>query len=211
VNPWSNSRMDPSIALRRRRAEQQRSVPLNSARSEELVQRLLVSWGRRDLDGFVECLAEDVEWYDPAMPDPPARGRGAVKEFAGAVLSAFPDFTYEVLPPMCFAEEGTRCAIKWRSSGTHVRRLEPLGYAPTGRRVEIEGVDLLDFEGELVKRILTAFDPLPAAEQLLGIRLRPRPGTWRARLAVRVQRTLAWLARARRFSATTPHANRESD
>lgn len=171
---------------------------MSSARSEEVVRRLLASWDARDPEGFANCLTDDVEWYDPAMPDPPARGRGAVKEFADAVLHAFPDFTYEVLPPICVAADGTRCAVKWRITGSHVRSLEPLGYAPTGRRVEIEGVDVLDLEGELVKRILTAFDPLPAAEQLLGIRLRPTPGTWRAWLAVRVQRTLAWLMRAKR-------------
>jgi hypothetical protein len=64
--------------------------------------------------------------------------------------------------------------------------------------VEIEGVDVFDLEGEQVKRILTAFEPLPAAEQLLGLRLRPTPGTWRAWLAVRIQRTLAWSACSRR-------------
>jgi len=171
---------------------------LSSARAEEVVRRLLACWDARDLEGFANCLADDVEWYDPAMPDPPARGRAAVKAFAEAVIRAFPDFTYEVLPPICVAADGTRCAVKWRISGSHVRSLEPLGYAPTGRRVEIEGVDVLDLEGEQVKRILTAFDPLPAAEQLLGMRLRPTPGTWRAWLAVRVQRTLAWLARSKR-------------
>jgi hypothetical protein len=59
-------------------------------------------------------------------------------------------------------------------------------------------VDLLEFEGERIRRILTAFDPLPAAEQLLGMRLRPAAGTWRAFLAVRVQRAVAWLARRKR-------------
>jgi hypothetical protein len=174
------------------------SVALSSIRAEEVVQRLLASWDARDMEGFANCLADDIEWYDPAMPNPPARGRAAAKVFAEAVIRAFPDFTYEVLPPICIAADGTRCAIKWRISGSHVRSLEPLGYAPTGRRVEIEGVDVLDLEGGRVKRILTAFDPLPAAEQLLGMHLRPIPGTRRAWLAVTVQRTLAWLTRARR-------------
>ena len=170
---------------------------MSGTRSEEVVQRLVASWNARDLESFVDCLADDVEWYDPAMPDPPVRGRAAVRGFAEAVLHAFPDFTYAILPPICVAADGTRCAVKWRISGSHVRSLEPLGYAPTGRRVEIEGVDVLDLEGEHVTRILTAFDLLPAAEQLLGMRLRPTPGTWRAWLAARVQRTLAWLARSR--------------
>lgn len=171
---------------------------MNGTGAEEVVRRLLASWDARDLAGFAGCLTDDVEWYDPAMPDPPARGRDAVRAFAEAVLRAFPDFTYEVLPPICVSADGTRCAVKWRISGSHVRALEPPGYAPTGRRAVFEGVDVLDLEGDRVRRILTAFDPLPAAEQLLGMRLRPTPGTRRAWLAVRAQRALAWMARLRR-------------
>jgi predicted ester cyclase len=171
---------------------------MDVAQAEEVVRRLLAAWDGRDLEGLVGCLSDDVEWYDPAMPEPPAHGRGAVKAWAEAVVRAFPDFRYEVLPPLCFAGDGSRCAVKWRISGSHLFALEPPGYAPTGRRVEFEGVDLLEFEGERVRRILTAFDPLPAAEQLLGLRLRPVPGTWRGFLAVRLQWAAAWLARRRR-------------
>ncbi len=166
--------------------------------AERVVERLVASWEARDLDGLVECLSEDVEWYDPAMPDPPARGRAAVRAFAEAVIRAFPDFRYEILPPICHAADGSRCAVKWRVTASHLGLLEPPGYAPTGRRAELEGVDLLELEGERVRRILTAFDALPAAEQLLGMRLRPVPGTWPGFLAVRVQRVLAWLARLKR-------------
>jgi hypothetical protein len=171
---------------------------LPDSRTEDVVRRVLAFWDARDLDSFAACLTDDVEWYDPAMAEPPARGRAAVREFAEAVIRAFPDFRYEVLPPMCVSSDGTRCAVNWRIRASHIRPLEPLGYAPTGRRVEIEGVDVLDLEGEKVKRILTAFDPLPAAEQLLGMHLRPAPGTWRAWVAVQVQRGLAWLARSRK-------------
>lgn len=166
--------------------------------AETVVQRLVASWEARDLAALVSCLSDDVEWYDPAMPDPPARGRAAVRAFAEAVIRAFPDFRYEVLPPICFAKDGSRCAVKWRISASHLAPLEPPGYAATGRRAEFEGVDLLEFEGERVRRILTAFDPLPVAEQLLGWRLRPVPGTWRGFVAVRVQRAAAWLARRKR-------------
>ncbi|HSB78902.1 MAG TPA: nuclear transport factor 2 family protein [Candidatus Methylomirabilis sp.] len=171
---------------------------MDIAGAEAVVKRLLASWEARDFEAFVACLSDDVEWYDPAMPDPPARGRAAVRAFSEAVVRAFPDFRYEVLPPICFAVDGSRCAVKWRISGSHLARLEPPGYAPTGRRAEFEGVDVLDFEGGQVRQIMTVFDPLPAAEQLLGVRLRPTPGTWRGFFAVQVQRVAAWLARRRR-------------
>ena len=160
--------------------------------------RLLAAWNARDLDAFVELLSEDVEWHDPAMAQPPARGRAAAREFAETVLEAFPDFRYEVEGPICAAADGSRYAIVWRISATHQKPLRPLGYAPTGRRATIEGVDVLDVHDGKVTRIRTAFDPVFAAEQFLGMPLRPVPGTWRATLAVSIQRFLARIARARR-------------
>jgi steroid delta-isomerase-like uncharacterized protein len=168
---------------------------MNGQAATDVAQKLLDAWNGRCLDEFVALLAEDVEWYDPAMPDPPARGRAAVRAFAEAVLRAFPDFRYEIQPPICRADDGSRCAIVWRISATHLHPLEPPGYAPTGRQATIEGVDVLDVRDGRVTRILTAFDVLPAAEQLLGLSLRPKPGTWRAGAAVALQRTLALVAR----------------
>lgn len=164
----------------------------------DIANRLLDAWNERDLDKFVGLLAEEVEWYDPAMTQPPARGRAAVREFSEAVLEAFPDFRYEVDAPICTAADGSRCAIVWRISATHQRPLRPLGYAPTGRRASFEGVDVLDIRNGQIIRIRTAFDPVLAAEQLLGTHLRPVPGTWRAAFAVLAQRFLAWMARRRK-------------
>ena len=176
-------------------------APSNGASPTDIANRLLDAWNARDLDGFVGLLAEDVEWYDPAMPQPPARGRAAVREFSETVLEAFPDFHYEVDGPICEAPDGSRCAILWRISATHQRSLRPLGYAPTGLRASLEGVDVLDIRDGQITRIRTAFDPILAAEQLLGMRLRPTPGTFRATFAVAVQRFLAWIARGRRRDA----------
>ncbi|RJQ56689.1 MAG: DUF4440 domain-containing protein [Actinobacteria bacterium] len=171
---------------------------MSSAAAEDIARSLLAAWNARDLEAFVALLAEDVEWYDPAMPQPPARGRPAVRAFAEAVLEAFPDFEYEVQEPLCSADDGSRCAIVWRISATHLHPLRPLGYAPTRRKADFDGVDVLDIREGKVTRILTAFDLLPAAEQLLGLRLRPVPGTWRAKGAVAVQRAVAYFARRKK-------------
>jgi steroid delta-isomerase-like uncharacterized protein len=167
----------------------------------EIANRLLAAWNARDLDGFVGMLSEDVEWHDPTMPRPPARGRAAVREFAEAVIEAFPDFRYELDGPICVAPDGSRVAISWRITATNERPLRPMGYAPTGRRIDVQGVDVLEIRDGKVARIRTAFDPVVAAEQLLGIGLRPVPGTLRAGIALAVQRCLAWVARRRRPGA----------
>lgn len=166
----------------------------------DIAQRMLAAWNARDMDMFVALLADDVEWYDPAMAQPPARGIVAVRAFAEAVLHAFPDFRYEIQEPICSAADGSRCAIVWRISATHLLPLAPLGYVPTGRRASFEGVDVIDVRAGKVSRILTAFDPVIPAEQLTGLTLRPVPGTWRAHLAVAAQRLIA------RWARRTPHA-----
>ena len=170
----------------------------NTLGATQLASRLLDAWNARDLDGFVELLSEDIEWHDPAMAQPPLRGRAAAREYAQAILEAFPDFHYEVVGPICAAPDASRCAIVWRISATHLKPLRPLGFAPTGRLARIDGVDVLDVRDGKIVRIRTAFDPVAAAEQFLGMQLRPVPGTWRATFAVLVQRVLARIARARR-------------
>ena len=170
---------------------------MSELRAEEIVKELLAAWNARDLDGLVALLAEDVEWYDPAMTDPPARGKEAVKAFSESVLEAFPDFTFEMVPPLCSSSDGSRCAFRWRITATHSRPLRPMGYAPTNRTATMEGVDVLEIRDGKVAAILTAFDPLPAAEQLLGMKLRPAMGTFRGWMAVALQRLLAFFARRR--------------
>lgn len=167
--------------------------------AESVTRQLLDAWNARDVPRYVGLMTEDVEWYDPAMPQPPARGRAAVQAFSESVLRAFPDFRYEVLGPLCVSADGTHCAVHWRITATHTAPLTPPGYAPTGRTMRQEGIDLLEFRGNQVARILTCFDVIAAAEQVTGMTLRAAPGSPRERLMVFVQRLVAaWARRSTR-------------
>lgn len=163
-----------------------------------LAAQLLDAWNARDLETLLGLLDDDVVWYDPGMAYPPAKGRPAVRSFAEAVLRAFPDFRYEILDPVYAAPDGSRCVIHWRITATHTASLTPPGFAPTHRQFRQEGLDLLEARAGRITRILTCFDAIAGAEQLLALRLRPAPGSMLERLLVLVQRLLA--ARARRSS-----------
>jgi hypothetical protein len=76
-------------------------------------------------------------------------------------------------------------------TATNLGPLDPPGFAPTGRRLEVQGVDMLDFRDGQVSSIRTYFDVLRAAEQLLEMRLRPYPHSFRERLFVFLQRLRA--------------------
>ena len=165
---------------------------------EQRVRSMVDAWNAKDIDAYLGYLTEDVVWSDPAMPAP-CVGRKAVAEFSRSVLRAFPDFQYSIRGPICTSIDGQHCAVPWRIVATHTERLEPPGYAPTGRTASFEGVDLLTFAGEKVSRIETLFDVLVPAEQFLSLRIRPRVGTVQEKVAVIFQRLFAaWLRAFRR-------------
>ena len=168
--------------------------------ARSMADQLLDAWNTRDIPRYMSLLSEEIEWYDPAMLQPPARGLPEVQAFAESILHAFPDFSYEMLEPVCVSLDGNRCAVPWRIKATHVAQLSPPGFAPTNRQLDQEGIDLIDVVDGKVTRILTCFDPVAAGEQVLGIRLRPVPGSLRERVLVILQRLAAF--RARRLTST---------
>jgi steroid delta-isomerase-like uncharacterized protein len=163
---------------------------MNAAEAVAVAERIVETWNAQDLPSFFGLLTEDVWWDDPAMPAP-AAGADAVRRFIETVLRAFPDFHVAIRPPICVALDGSRCALPWRITGTHVAPLDPPGWAPTNRRAEFDGVDLLEFRGGKVCRITTLFNPVEPASQLLGLTQRPAPGSMQERLVVGLQRLLA--------------------
>lgn len=160
-----------------------------------LAMQLLDAWNARDISRFTDLLSDDIEWYDPGMPKPPTHGKDAVRAFAESMLRAFPDFRYEIVEPVCVSSDGSRCAVPWRITATHTVRLDPPGFASTGRTMCQEGVDLIDVKNNKITRILTCFDSIAAAEQMLGVTIRPEPGTFRERVTVYLQRIAAFRAR----------------
>jgi steroid delta-isomerase-like uncharacterized protein len=164
--------------------------------AEVVARRLLDVWNARDLDAFAEMLHDDARWYDCGMPEPPAVGRPALRAFASTILTAFPDFTYTIREPICVSADGTRCVFAWQINATASGWMRPPGFAPTGRRVSFPGVDVLDVRDGRISSIETYFDAAAAAEQLAGMRLRPKPGSIQEKILVAVQRLHArWLRR----------------
>ncbi len=153
------------------------------------VDAVMAAWNARDLDNFTALLTPDVYWHDLGMPSPPAVGREAVRRFSESVLRAFPDFRYEIRPPICIAEDGSRCVVPWTITARQTGFFDPPGFAPTGGSVRFDGLDYLEFRDGLISRIETRFDPADPIEQLYGWQLRPAPGSWR-------ERGLVWLQRA---------------
>jgi steroid delta-isomerase-like uncharacterized protein len=173
----------------------------DSHSSAKVVEEFITAWNARELDRAFQMLSEDAVWDDPAM-SAPAAGRQGIRAFAEAVLSAFPNFAITLRGPICSSSDGATCAVPWRIKATHLRPLAP-GYGPTRRSATIDGIDYIQFRGSQIASIETFFDLRAAASQLLGVQLRPRPGSFRERLLVSLQRVVAAIVR---FFSPAPKA-----
>ncbi len=158
----------------------------------------LEAWNSHVPDRVLALATEDVLWEDPTIPGGRARGHAEVRSWLVSFWRAFPDMTFAFLdgasheqPDALYVSGcGRRVAAPWRCHGTLLGPLDPPGFAPTGRKLELAGVDLYAFRGGRVCHVRTITDLQDAARQA---GLLPRAGGAGERIAVLLQRMRARL------------------
>jgi steroid delta-isomerase-like uncharacterized protein len=114
----------------------------------------------RDPDGIVEFGAED--YVDDFVAVGQFHGREAIRGFFREVFAAFPDFQMTV--DRIVADESS-AVVQWHLSGTFSGA--PFqGVHPTGRRVELRGVDVMEIAGGLIRRNTIYYDGASFARQI---------------------------------------------
>ena len=148
---------------------------------------------------------------DPAMFGETAHGRHEFRAFIEIFFHAFPDVHLEGTGALYLALEGTGLALPWRMTGTFTGELafwgkrygsKPPTLAPTGRAIDIEGIDLYEFRDGLISRHTLLYDVYDFSQQigLLPSRDRKVPA-----LMLLAQRLIASRSRRRtRAKKTSP-------
>jgi steroid delta-isomerase-like uncharacterized protein len=157
----------------------------------EFVERYEAAWNGCDTAAMAELLTEDIVWTDPALPEP-ARGIPAVQEFMRSTFRAFPDVRFSQPDPPALAVSGDVVLWTWHMEGTNRGAIDPPGFAPTGRRIGIDGVDEWLMRDGRIYRYRAFYDMNEVARQL---GLVPPPGSRAERGMIAVQRLRARLAR----------------
>jgi steroid delta-isomerase-like uncharacterized protein len=165
--------------------------------------RWLEAWNTHDLDALTALIAEDIIWDDPAMFGETVQGRDEFRAFTETFFRAFPDVRFEVVGRLYLATDGLGMAAPWRMTATFTGDLaqwgkrfgaNPPAYAPTGRRVDIEGIDLYELRDGLLSRWTILYDLFGFSQQL---GLAPPTGSPLTRLMIRGQRLAAPFMRRR--------------
>jgi len=110
------------------------------------IQNLTDAWNSHEIDVVLTYYSEDYEGVDIAEARV-QHGRVAVKEMLLRYWQAFPDLYFTVQSTV--AEEN-RIAISWSAEGTH--RGQIMHIPPTGHRVEVKGISVIEVKDGVVVR-----------------------------------------------------------
>lgn len=132
--------------------------------AEEFHQRWLEAWNSHDAEKVLACLAEDIVIDDSGWPRT-MRGHADVREFVDYTWRAFPDMRYEKVG-LYLDPDAPRSAGYWRCFATHTGPIDPPGLAPTGKRIEFEGVEFNEFRDGKLVRLRGMFDMADVMRQL---------------------------------------------
>jgi len=153
--------------------------------------RYVAAWNGCDTGAMAELVTDDIVWADPALAQP-ARGVAEVQEFMRTSFRAFPDLRFGEPDPPALAIAGDVVLWCWSMKGTHTGTIDPPGFAPTGRRMHVDGVDRWTMRDGRIASYRAFYDMNDLARQL-GIV--PPPGSRAERAMVALQRLQARLAR----------------
>jgi steroid delta-isomerase-like uncharacterized protein len=152
--------------------------------ARDFAERWQRAWNSRVAEEVTSMCTEDVLWHDP-LTEQAERGRAAVAEYLRGVWRTFPDLEFGWPEGPYASLDGERLALHWHATGTMLGPMEPPGFAPTGRRADLDGVDLLELREGLVCAYNGFFDARGVGQQ---VGVLPASGSRGERIAVALQR-----------------------
>ncbi len=159
---------------------------------QEFAQRYAAAWNGRDSSAMDALVTDDIVWFDPALPQP-ARGKADVRAFMEDSWRAFPDLRFSEPDPPFLVAEDDKVAWAWRMQGTFSGApIEPPGFAPTGRRMDVRGIDEWLMRDGRIAHYRAYYDATDLSRQL-GIV--PERGSGAERAVVALQRLQARMRR----------------
>ena len=136
---------------------------MSAQENKEKARRLLEeAFGRGELEIVDEVLDPDFVCYDPNSESGAVRGADTIKQEIEWFRNAMPDLTYTVEDQVA---EGDKVVTRYRTTGTH--QGEFFGVAPTGKSIEMSGIqiDRFDESGKMVEE-WPEYDMLGAMKQM---------------------------------------------
>jgi steroid delta-isomerase-like uncharacterized protein len=133
-----------------------------TSNSLQVFQSYAEAWNQHDADGIVATFAQGGTYADPTTPGPLTGA--AIGEYARGLWNAFPDLSFEMARMM--EGEGGSLSAEWVMRGVNSGSM--MGLPPTGRAVEVRGVDIAMVEDGKLRSVQGYFDS-GAVPRALGL------------------------------------------
>ena len=146
---------------------------LDHAWVEGFAKRWEAAWNSHEQARLLELMTDDIVYDDSSWPTT-LRGHGDVRTLLEFFWRAFPDLRFETVEGPYIVPGQPKAAFYWTGSGTHTGPIDPPGFAPTGKRIELEGVDLHEYRGGRVCRVRVVYDTMDVGRQIGTV---PKPGS----------------------------------
>lgn len=124
-----------------------------------VAERYFDAWNRADPEAITAIFTDDGIYADPTVSQ--GLDRTATAVYAAGLFSAFPDLAFTVEKQTC--DEGLVMAT-WRMTGTNRGSFN--GLPPSGREIDVLGVDAITVVDDRVKSVVGYFDTKVIPEQL---------------------------------------------
>jgi steroid delta-isomerase-like uncharacterized protein len=159
----------------------------------EVTERWMQGWNEQDANLLLAQLADSFEYTDPAWPST-ITDAAEVRRFTAACWRAMPDVRFTEPLGLFTSTDGNAACAPWHMSATFSDRFDPPGYAGTGQRIEIDGVDVFEVEDGKITRLRTIYDAMEIGR---AIGLVPARGSRAERMGAKLQGLMAKRRRRR--------------
>jgi steroid delta-isomerase-like uncharacterized protein len=131
---------------------------------QTFIDRYNAAWNAHDVDAIVSMHTEDSVFENHVTGDVNV-GREQIGRAISGIFGVFPDLTFETR--RAYIREDL-VVQEWTASGTHEGTMTRAGIeiAPTGRRVEYKGMDVIPIQDGLVARKDVYSDSITLLRQL---------------------------------------------
>jgi steroid delta-isomerase-like uncharacterized protein len=127
--------------------------------ADKLVGAYFDAWNAHDGAAMAQLFSPGGTYADPTTGDSVPASR--LPQVVDALTAAFPDLAFE---RRSATGEGTSRVVEWVMRGHNRGPLGP-GVSPTGRAVELRGIDAFDVESGGIRAVRSYFDQKALAEQ----------------------------------------------
>lgn len=143
------------------------AMPPTEATNGEKVRWAFSQLNTRSVENVRQFWDDDT--YE-RFPNAECRGAAEIAAYFEGVFAAMPDFRIEIVN---LAEQGDDVYVQWHMTGTH-SGAPWFGVAPSGKRIEVDGIDHFVLRDGMVVSNFVVFDQMQFAR---AIGMLPADGT----------------------------------